>query len=124
MPERVRKLKKSIYEDFREELISREEYLSYREDYQKKEELYIRQIDVLEEQVSENAAEDVFEIPWLKRLLELRDIERLDREIVVEMISEIKVYENHHISITYNFSNELENLFSGMYREEIKEKAM
>ena len=73
---------------------------------------------------AENAAEDVFEIPWLKRLLELRDIERLDREIVVEMISEIKVYENHHISITYNFSNELENLFSGMYREEIKEKAM
>ena len=122
--ERVRKLKNSIYEDFREELISREEYLSYREDYQKKEELYIRQIDVLEEQVSENAAEDVFEIPWLKRLLELRDIERLDREIVVEMISEIKVYENHHISITDNFSNELENLFSGMYREEIKEKAM
>lgn len=34
--ERMKKLKKSIYEDYKEELISREEFLSYREDYQKK----------------------------------------------------------------------------------------
>ena len=68
--------------------------------------------------------EDVFEMPWLKRLLELKDIEALDRDIVVEMISEIKVYENRKIKIIYNFGNELEHLFSGVYSVESEEKAI
>lgn len=113
--ERVKRLKKSIYEDYREELISKEEFLSYREDYLKKEELYSKQIEALEEKKKGNVTEDVFETPWLKRLLELKDIEALDRDIVVEMISEIKVYENRKIKITYNFGNKLEHLFPGVY---------
>ena len=122
--ERVKKLKKSIYEDYRDELISKEEFLSYREDYLKKEELYSKQIEALEEKKKDNVTEDVFETPWLKRLLELKDIEALDRDIVVEMISEIKVYENRKIKITYNFGNELEHLFSSVYSVELEEKAI
>ena len=122
--ERVKRLKKSIYEDYREELISKEEFLSYREDYLKKEELYSKQIEALEEKKKDNVTEDVFETPWLKRLLELKDIEALDRDIVVEMISEIKVYENRKIKITYNFGNELEHLYSSVYSVESEEKVI
>ena len=122
--ERVKRLKKSIYEDYREELISKEEFLSYREDYLKKEELYSKQIEALEEKKKESVTEDVFETPWLKRLLELKDIESLDRDIVVEMISEIRVYENRKIKITYNFGNELEHLFSSVYSVESEEKVI
>lgn len=120
--ERVKRLKQSVYEDYKEELITKEEFLSYREDYQKKEELYSKQIEALEEKKSDSITDDVFDTPWLKRLLELKDIEKLDREIVVEMISEIKVYENRKIKITYNFSNELEHLFSSIYSADIGEK--
>lgn len=122
--ERVKKLKKSIYEDYRDELISKEEFLSYREDYLKKEELYSKQMEALEEKKKDNVTEDVFETPWLKRLLELQDIKALDRDIVVEMISEIKVYENRKIKITYNFGNELEHLFSSVYSVESEGKAI
>ena len=120
--ERVKRLKQSVYEDYKEELITKEEFLSYREDYQKKEELYSKQIEALEEKKNDSITDDVFDTPWLKRLLELKDIEKLDREIVVEMISEIKVYENRKIKITYNFSNELEHLFSSIYSADIGEK--
>lgn len=34
--ERVKRLKQSVYEDYKEELITKEDFLSYREDYQKK----------------------------------------------------------------------------------------
>lgn len=122
--ERVKKLKKSIYEDYREELISKEEFLSYREDYLKKEELYLKQIEVQEEKKKDNVPKDIFETPWLKRLLELKDIEELDRDIVVEMIYEIKVYENREIKIIYNFSNELEHLFSSVYSTETDKKTI
>lgn len=41
----------------------------------------------------------------------------MDREIVVEMIDQIIIYENHKIKICYNFGNELENLFTNIYLE-------
>lgn len=122
--ERVKKLKKSIYEDYKDELISKEEYLSYREDYQQKEALYSKQIQTLEAKKKETVTENIFETPWLKRLLELKDIEELDRDIVVEMIDEITVYENRKIKIRYNFGDELEHLFSNVYSVDMEKKAI
>ena len=109
--EKIRKLKKAIYEDYREELISKEEYVTFRQDYLKKEEQLEKQLKSLEEGQDLQADTDIFETPCVKRLLELRSIEKLDRDIVVEMLHEIKVYENHKIEITYNFSDELAALF-------------
>ena len=43
---------------------------------------------------------------------------------MVEMISEIRVYENRKIKITYNFGNELEHLFSSVYSVESEEKVI
>lgn len=122
--ERVKKLKKSIYEDYKDELISKEEFLSYREDYQQKETLYSKQIETLEEKKKESVTEDVFETPWLRRLLELKDIEELDRDIIVEMIDQITVYENRKLKISYNFGSELEHLFSSVYCEDLEKKAI
>lgn len=122
--ERVKKLKKSIYEDYKDELISKDEYFSYREDYGQKEILYAKQIEALEAKKKNNVTEDIFQTPWLRRLLELKDIEELDRDIVVEMIDEIIVYENRKIKIRYNFGNELEHLFSSIYSAELEQKAI
>mgnify|MGYP005808039469 CR=1 FL=1 len=122
--ERVKKLKKSIYEDYKDELISKDEYFSYREDYGQKENLYAKQIEALEAKKKDNVTEDIFQTPWLRRLLELKDIEELDRDIVVEMIDEIIVYENRKIKIRYNFGNELEQIFSSVYSAELEQKAI
>lgn len=113
--ERIKKLKKSIYEDYREELITKAEFLAYREDYLRKAELYSKQFQSLEEKQKDNVTEDIFETPWLKKLLELQDIECLDRDIIVEMLDSVTVYENRRLKIKYNFSAELEHLFSNVY---------
>lgn len=113
--ERVKRLKQAVYEDYKEGMISKEEFLSYRKEYLKKEVLYSKQLDARREKKENEMENDVFQTPWWKRLLELRDIENLDRMIVVEMISEILVYENHKIKICYNFSGELQHLFSAVY---------
>ncbi len=100
--ERIQKLKKLIYEDYREELISKEEFISYRKDYLLKESLLQEQIKSLEIRENEGSR-DIFENPWIQRLLELRAVEKLDRDIVIEMLHEITVYENNRIKIIYNF---------------------
>lgn len=109
--EKVRKLKKAIYEDYREELISKEEFVNYRQDYSKREELLINQLACVEKKTS-GMAEEVLDAAWLQYLLKYREPEKLDRAIAVEMLHEIKVYENHKIKITYNFSGELSPLFA------------
>lgn len=113
--DKVQKLKKFIYEDYRNELISKEEFVAYRQDYLKKEELLTKQIKNTERQQDAEAIPDIFENPWITQLLELGYVEDLDRDIVVEMIHEVKVYESHKIKITYNFTNELESLFQTVY---------
>lgn len=117
--DRIHKLKKSVYEDYHEELISKEEFVAYRQDYLKKEEQLTKQLENIEEQHNRNmeTTQDIFESPWIKRLLELRRIEKLDRAIVVEMIYEIKVYENRKVKIIYNFSDEFKSLFAGVYEK-------
>lgn len=122
--ERIKQLKKSIYEDYKAELISKDEFFSYREDYGQKETLYAKQLKALEAKKEDNVTEDIWETPWFRRLLELKDIEELDRDIVVEMIDEIIVYENRKIKIRYNFGNELEYLFSSVYSTELEQKAI
>ncbi len=112
---RIKYLKKSIYEDYRDKLITKEEYFSYRQDYTKKETLYMQQIKAMEIKNRNPTAQNILKTPWIKKLLELHDIDKLDREIVVEMISQIKIYENYKIKIIYHFSNELENFFNSIY---------
>ncbi len=112
--ERIKRLKKSLYEDYKDMLLSRDDFLAYREDYEKKEIFLLKQVKALEKCQDEDTV-NVFENVWLRRLLELKDIEKLDREIIVEMIDEIVVYENRTIKIRYNFSNELEHIFACVY---------
>lgn len=109
---RIRHLKKSVYEDYKDNLITKEEFLSYRKEYLEKEERYTQQLNLWKEQ---DSPDDILSNPWMKRLLEKRDIEKLDREIVVEMIKEIRIFENNRIVIQYNFGDELDHLFSNRY---------
>lgn len=102
--ERIRRRKRDLYEDYREKLISREEYVSYRQDCVRKEELLALQLKSLEETQPRESAGDMWESPWIRKLVEERRVEKLDRNLVTEMLDEIKVYENGRIQITYLFS--------------------
>ena len=110
--EKIKKLKKTLYEDYREELISKEEFVSYRQDYTKKEEQLKKQLLCLSKEVKRKV-DNVSESAWVQHLRTYREAERLDRATAVEMLHEIKVYENRTIKITYNFSGELSALFAG-----------
>lgn len=112
---KIQRWKQSLYEDYKEEVISREDYMAYREDYTNKEKLLIKQIDSMR-QIQASDEEKFLEAPWVTRLLQLKDVEKLDRTIIVEMIDKILVYDNRRIRIIYNFSNELECLFETQVR--------
>lgn len=114
--EKTKKLKKSLYEDFKEGLLSKEDYLSYKLDYDEKESLLHKKIDSLSAQANTTPKEEIFDSPWVRKLLNLKTISDLDRNIVADMIDVIYIYEDNRIKIIYNFSDELEHLFTLTYK--------
>lgn len=115
---RVQKLKQELYEDYKEGLISKKEYLSYRNDYEDREGRLETQCSVIEDKITKYENQNIFENVWIKKLLELKTIDNLERNIITDMIDVIYIYEDNKIRIKYNFSNELENLFEESCRLE------
>jgi hypothetical protein len=107
---KISKRKRELYEDFKDNLISKEDYISYREDYITQEKLLKHKISSLEINFKSESKDDILENAWITKLLEMKNIQSLDRDIIIEMIDTIYIYEDRRIKIAYNFSNEYEDL--------------
>lgn len=104
---KIIKKKERSYHDYADDIISRDEYINYKSMYEKEISVLQNKIDTINQIRDEQT---ITVNPWIERLLQCEDIEHLDRETVVEMISMIYVYENNTVKIIYNFSDELEML--------------
>ena len=108
--ERASALRKGVYEDYRDGLLSRDEYLRYREDYAAREKTLVRQLEAAESRKTPPAPA---EQPWVRRLIRQRALERLDRTAVAQNIQEICVFEGNRLKITYLLSPELGAVMAG-----------
>ena len=106
--ERLYRLKKAAYEDYREGLIRREDFRRYQADYERQEGELTAQLKQLEEP----AEKGLLLHPWVQSLLQHGTLTGLDRLTVAETIQEIRVFEDGKLEITYTFSDEL-GLFNG-----------
>lgn len=88
--ETIKIKKKKLYESYANGIITLEEYQDYKKDYEAEERKYHTLIEQSEQQ------EDTIEnekVQWLKKLQAQKKIEKLDREILVETLDKIYVYE-------------------------------
>lgn len=105
--DRLEKKKERAYDDYSDGIITRDEYLKHKERYDQQISSIQSKVDMVNQAMeSQSIASNV----WIERLLKNEQLEHLDREIVIEMISMIYIYENRKIKIVYNFSDELEAL--------------
>ena len=108
--ERKKKIKKKVFEEFAEGNLTSEEYIEYRESYAKEEKELQLKLSNLEQQVAKRKDKGALELPWINHLLEHKEVKELTREIVVQMVDEILIFDDKRIKITYNFTKEYENL--------------
>ncbi len=101
---RIRKMKQGVYEDYKENLLSRDEYLRYRKDYDDQEVTLMGQLKRLAE-LSDR--DKLLEQPWVEELVKLGRLTTLDRPTIAETLKEIRIFEDGVIEITYLFSEEL-----------------
>lgn len=108
---RIRRLKQSAYEDYKERLLSKEDYLRYKADYDRQERDLSRQL----EQTGRPAANEPCKTAWSDRLAELGTLEQLDRPTLAQTVRSIRVFEDKRLEITYLFSEQLRSCLEEPY---------
>ena len=112
--EKLNNFKKSLYEDWKNEDITKEEYLEYKQKYE-------QDIDRIRETIvnfDKNKEKEKCVISennkWIENFKIHKNIEKLDRNIITELIDYIEVYENKKIKIHFKFIKEAERLLGYM----------
>lgn len=105
--ERIRRLKKSADEDYRDQLLSKAEFFRYKADYDAQEQALQQQIDTCTESDPPALMQ-----PWVDKFLTLGHLTELDRMTLAQTVKKIRIHEGKHIEITYLFSRELDALLS------------
>ncbi len=107
---KVTRYKQSLYQDWKDGEITQQEYRTMKADYEQQ---AGRLSDILERLTAERAelANGVDkEHPALVAFMKFENIDSLSREILIELIDHIKVYENGNISVRFKFADELRKI--------------
>lgn len=105
-------LKKGIYEDFKQGILTREEFLDAKEKYaeqllklqQEQEQAEKEQMELEKTANAENR--------WLQAFLKFRDARELTREMAVELLEKVELFGDKRIHIIFRFRDEYEHLMS------------
>lgn len=110
--DRYRRLKVSAYEDMKEGLLSKEDYLDIKEQYEIRiadaklaEEQIHREINLYLENGNASGA-------WIQEFLEYHNIQSLTRSVAVACIENIIVYEDKRIEVTFTHMQDYQALIS------------
>lgn len=108
--EKINILKRGLYEDWKNEYITKDEYLEYKQKYEQDIERIRDNIINLEKQKEKQEETINGDNLWVKKIKLYKNITELDRDIITELIDYIEVYENKKITIHFKFMNELNKM--------------
>lgn len=102
---RKEEYKKKTYQNYMDEIISKEEYVSYVRGFEDEIGNQQERVKYLKEQLSEQSKLASEYDEWGEKFKNYIDIDELTREVILELIEKIEVNEDSSISIFYKFRN-------------------
>ena len=105
---KINNLKRCLYEDWKNEDITKEEYLEYKKKYEQDIERIKEIIENLDKQKEKQEKVADNNSKWIEDFKKYKNISGLDRDIITELIDYIEVYENKKIKINFKFIDEIE----------------
>ena len=107
---KITRYKQSLYQDWKDGEITQQDYRTMKADYE-------RQISSISDVLKRLAAERAelangvdSEHPALVAFKKHQNIETLNREILIDLVNYIKVYENGNISVKFKFADEFRRI--------------
>ena len=107
---KVSRYKQSLYQDWKDGEITRQEYHFMKADYEQKTASLTDALASLTAERDELANGINNEHPALVAFMKYQNISTLTREILIELVDHIKVYDNGNISVKFRFADELRKI--------------
>ena len=108
--EKLKNLKRGLYEDWKNKDITKEEYVEYKQKYERD----IEKIkEIIENLVKQKGKQEKIingNSLWIENFKVYKNITELDRDIITELIDYIEVHENKKITIHFKFMAELDKI--------------
>ena len=99
--ERYRRLKLSLYEDMKDGLISKEDYMDIKAQYDERIASQKQAYDQAQKEIDMYLDDNSKPHQWIQDFMEHRNITELTRMVAVECIDEIAIYEDRKIEVSF-----------------------
>ena len=106
--DKLKKLKKASYEDWKLKKISKEEYLNYSKDYEERIKIFSNDIKALENVYTENIKNTKKDDYWIEHFRRNQKVKSLSKDVINELIDLITVNENGNVTIIFKYQDEYE----------------
>ena len=107
---KISRYKQAIYQDWKDGEISQSEYRGMKSDYERQTESINAAIEKLRKEEKELETGFDTESPCLAAFRQYGNIDRLTRDILIEFIDTIYIYEGGRISIKFRFADEFRKI--------------
>ncbi len=103
---KISNFKRTLYEDWKNEDITRDEYLEYKRKYENDIKRLNQNIESLEIETKKRKIKNTTNNKWIDMFKEKKKITALSRDIMMELVDCIYVKENGNITIKFKFEDE------------------
>lgn len=110
--QKYEKLKVAVYEDLKDELISKEEYISMKQEFENRRRAALDSIAQIKIEIETLTTRNGKHHEWIESFIENKGIEKLERNVVVELIDCIKVYEDRRIEIAFRYADQYQDILN------------
>ena len=107
---KITRYKQSLYQDWKDGEITQQDYRNMKADYERQAAALSDVLERLKTERAELANGVDNEHPALVAFMKYQNIKTLNREILIELVDHIKVYENGNIKIKFKFADELRKI--------------
>lgn len=107
---RISQFKVELYPDWKSGILSKSEYLSLKEKFDKQLEQIEQAIANIQAEMKQYKETSAMENQFIQRFLKYRNITQLTREVIVELIEMIYVHEGGTITIEFKYQDEYQRL--------------
>ena len=115
--DKIKRLKKVAYEDWKLERISKEEFINYSNDYEKSIENLNNEIKVYENKIEASLRDIKEDEYWIEHFRRNKKIKSISREVIEELIDCIYIHEGGNITIKFKYQDEYERALKSIENE-------
>lgn len=101
-------LTKKCYEDLYEGIISKDDYIAFREEFELKKKAAHKGLAEIEIELQRVEDKSSTHYKWVEHFLEYKNVDQINRAMVLELVDSILVKDKDHIEITLAFQDEFE----------------